>query len=512
MHGLIFLQFQRFIRRQGGTQASELVLREANLPAKSYAPVCDYPDEEALALFTAASRTLRRPAAELLEAFGAFIAPHFLRLYGRLIPRTWMTLDLIENTEPIIHAAVRAANPGARPPILDCMRTAEDEIQIMYSSDRQLCDLAKGLVKGIAAHYGETVLVTDQACMLRGDPFCALQVKRVRADPSTLPPATATDTQLQVHTPLSGAAWAAPSAECQEFPFLKPARCKDELGRLGDFRVLGLLGRGGMGFVFRAEDTRLGRLVALKVLQPKFAQDPVVQQRFLREARAMAAIRSDHVVTVHEVGVDAQTPFLAMEYLEGETLEAYRERIDFLPPSQVARIGRETALGLAAAHARGLIHRDIKPANLWLEAPAGRIKILDFGLARLNVDATPLSQSGLVVGTPAFMAPEQARGQAVDHRADLFSLGCVLYWLCTNEYPFKGTDILSTLTALATHDPAPPRAVVATVPPSVSDLIMELLQKDPAQRVTEAQTVVDRLLAVEQAYPAAGVPARSGAR
>jgi len=506
MHGLIFLQLQRFVQQQGGSRAWEVLLGQANLPKKSYAPVRDYPDEEALALFAAASRMLDRSAAEVLEAFGVFLAPQFIRLYGRLIQPTWKTLDLIENTEGIIHTAVRAANPGAKPPVLDCIRTTEDELQIMYSSDRQLCSLAKGLVKGIAAHYGETVTVADDACMQRGDPFCALHVSRVPDGPAIQEHLTAAiQTGLYESTPFSGAAWPAQSTARERFAFLKPAQRGDELGRLGEYRVLQLVGQGGMGIVFRAEDTRLGRLVALKVLQTRFIQDTTMRQRFLREARAMAAVRSDHVVMVYEVGVLAEPPFLAMEYLEGESLDACRKRIHLLPLPEVARIGREIALGLAAAHDRGLIHRDIKPANLWLEARTGRVKILDFGLARVNADASQLSQTGLVVGTPAFMAPEQARGEPVDHRADLFSLGCVLYLMCTDEFPFKGADVLSTLAALATHDPQSPRTVVAAVPPSFSDLIMHLLRKDPAQRPADARIVADMLQAVERCYAAASL-------
>jgi serine/threonine protein kinase len=193
-----------------------------------------------------------------------------------------------------------------------------------------------------------------------------------------------------------------------------------------------------MGIVFRAEDTRLRRIVALKVMQPRFASETKIRQRFRAEAQAMAALKSDHVVTVYEVGVAGELPFLAMEFLEGEALDSLQKRVGHLPLAEILRIGRETANGLAAAHARGLVHRDIKPSNLWLEAPTGRVKILDFGLARLNSGTCQASQVGLIVGTPAFMAPEQARGEAVDYRADLFSLGCVLYWLCTSELPFKG--------------------------------------------------------------------------
>ena len=503
MHGLIFLQLQRFAQKQGGITAWERLLREAQLPSKCYSPARTYPDEEMLALVGAASRLLNIPAGAVLEAFGEFVAPELIRLSGRLIEPEWKTLDLIENTERLIHTAVHVGNPGAQPPVLNCVRSTTDELQIVYSSDRQLCSIAKGIVKGVARHYGETVHITDDACMLRGDPFCALQVTRLAAKVAAAPASA----QLETHpymgnTPLSGAGSSTSSIGENSLTFLRPPLQGDELGRLADFRVLELVGQGGMGIVFRAEDTRLRRLVALKVMQPRFASETKIRQRFLGEAQAMAALKSDHVVTVYEVGLAGDLPFLAMEFLEGEALDSLHKRVGQLALAQVVRIGKEAASGLGAAHARGLVHRDIKPSNLWLEAPTARVKILDFGLARLNSGDRQASQVGLIVGTPAFMAPEQARGEAVDYRADLFSLGCVLYWLCTSQLPFAGTDVLSTLTALATHDPKPPQALSGHVGPALSDLIMDLLQKDPCRRPTSSQAVLDSLAAIERLGPA----------
>ena len=212
----------------------------------------------------------------------------------------------------------------------------------------------------------------------------------------------------------------------------------------------------------------------------------------------MASIKSEHVVTVWETGVAQGVPFLAMEFLEGDTLDDYHKKVGHLTVEQVVRIGRETAQGLAAAHSRGLIHRDIKPSNLWLEAPSGRVKILDFGLARATAGSREISQAGTILGTPAFMAPEQARGEGVDYHADLFSLGCVLYFLCTDELPYKGTDVMSTLMALATHDPQPPQQISAKIPAALSDLIMQLLRKDPSQRPNSSQAVIQALAAIEQ--------------
>jgi tRNA A-37 threonylcarbamoyl transferase component Bud32 len=498
MHGLIFLQLQRFVQKQGSVPWENL-LREAHLPIKSYSPARVYADEELRALVGAVSRNLNMPAGAVLEAFGEFLAPELIRLYRKLIDPEWKTLDLLENAEKLIHTAVRVGNSGAKPPVLDCIRSTRDELQIVYSSDRQLCSVAKGIVKGVAQYYGETIHISEDACMLRGDPFCALQVTRIEAKEAISPAPAPLETHVYLEsTPLSGAGWSTASIGAERHTFLRTALQPDELGRLADFRVLQLIGQGGMGIVFRAEDTRLRRVVALKVMQPRFAFETRIRQRFLEEARAMAALKSDHVVTVYEVGVASDLPFLAMEFLEGEALDSLQKRVGQLPLSQVVRIGKEAASGLAAAHARGLVHRDIKPSNLWMEAPTGRVKILDFGLARPNSEARPTSQVGLIVGTPAFMAPEQARGEAVDCRADLFSLGCVLYWLSTSQLPFKGTDVLSTLTALATHNPEPPKALSGRVGSAFSDLIMELLQKDPCLRPASSQAVLDRMAAIDR--------------
>jgi serine/threonine protein kinase len=279
--------------------------------------------------------------------------------------------------------------------------------------------------------------------------------------------------------------------------FLAPPQGPGELGRLGGYRVLKVLGHGGMGVVFQAEDVSLRRLVALKAMLPRLAASGSAAQRFLREAQAMAAVKHDHVVTVYQVGEDRGVPFLAMEFLEGEPLDVRLQREQRLPLREILRIGRETALGLAAAQARGMIHRDIKPANLWLEGDNGRVKILDFGLARSVSDDSQLTQQGAIIGTPAYMAPEQVGNKYVDGRADLFSLGCVLYRLSTGELPFKGSDTLSTLMAVASETPAPPAKLNPKVPVAFSDLVMQLLAKDPAGRPASARAVVEAIQAIE---------------
>lgn len=278
---------------------------------------------------------------------------------------------------------------------------------------------------------------------------------------------------------------------------LAPPQEPDEAGRLGGYRVLRVLGSGGMGIVFQAEDLRLRRPVALKVMRPALAAVALNVQRFLREARSAAAIEHDHIVTIYQVGEDRGVAFLAMQYLLGESLDARLKREPRLPLKEALRIGRETALGLAAVHKRGLIHRDIKPANLWLEAETSRVKILDFGLARTIADDAHLTASGALLGTPAYMAPEQVVDQRVDHRCDLFSLGCVLYRMLTGVTAFEGKNTLAILCA-ELEASKPPHEVNPEIPAALSSLILRLLARRPQDRPVSAQIVADELWAMEQ--------------
>lgn len=279
---------------------------------------------------------------------------------------------------------------------------------------------------------------------------------------------------------------------------LAPPQSPGELGQLGHFRVLNILGAGGMGIVLAGQDVLLGRPAALKVMRRSLADDPVAVERFLREARAAAGVRHRHVVTVYEVGLDRGVPFLAMELLRGAALdERLKSGQQFSLPEAV-RIGRQAADGLAAAHAGGLIHRDVKPSNIWLESPRGDVKFLDFGLARLAQDDLQLTRTGAVVGSPHYMAPEQARGSEVDFRCDLFSLGCVLYELVTGRKPFPGVSLTAVLTALAVDSPAPAESLNRDIPLPLAELIKQLMAKDPADRPGSASEVAQRLAVIEQ--------------
>jgi WD40 repeat protein/serine/threonine protein kinase len=315
------------------------------------------------------------------------------------------------------------------------------------------------------------------------------------------------------------------------YDFLAPAQGPEELGRLGSYRVLRALGSGGMGIVFLAEDVHLKRLVALKVMRPALARNSAARQRFLREAQATAAIENEHIVTIHQVGEDGGIPFLAMQLLQGETLEARLRRDKRLPVTQVLGLGREIAEGLAAAHQHGLMHRDIKPANIFLamkEAVIGstgadgtrgegkaprsssvgprpsarvpHVKIVDFGLVWQESAAEPLTHSGRFTGTPGYMAPEQIAGQP-EPRSDLFSLGCVLYQMCTGALPVSGpaSPAWSPTARPPAMIPKPAALLNAGVPRPLVDLILKLLAQESRDRPRSARDVVAALACCERA-------------
>lgn len=290
-----------------------------------------------------------------------------------------------------------------------------------------------------------------------------------------------------------------PNVAAQDLAFLGPPQAPSELGRLGPYRVLKVLGAGGMGLVLQAEDPVLRRIVALKVMRPELALRETSRKRFLREAQATAAIEHPHIIHIYQVGEEQGVPYIAMPFLKGETLDARLQREERLSVGEALRIGREIAEGLAEAHDHGLIHRDIKPGNIWLEARTGGVKIVDFGLARAAAgDDVQLTKTGTILGTPAYMAPEQAASHVVDHRCDIFSLGAVLYQALTGRLAFRGPDTMAILLALATETPPAIEEVDPSIPTALSHLVMQMLSKPPALRPESARQVAQKLRAIEK--------------
>jgi hypothetical protein len=406
--------------------------------------------------------------------------------------------------EAVFRAAVEAADPLQRTAILDRECASDPEV--------------RQCVEALLRVHREPVTIRDQP------PATAFEFA-----PPSLGIMTAFDPSADPKGPILATPQRDPFPHYEDpkedeeplaLEFLEPSSEPGSLGRLGHHEVLEVLGRGGFGIVVRAFDQKLQRMVAIKVLDPRPASSSPARKRFLREARAAARLRHRHVVQIYAVE-ERPLPYLVMEYIPGQTLQQKHEQDGPLDVADVLRIGAQIARGLAAAHEQGLIHRDIKPGNILLESGSEpNIKITDFGLARAADDAS-LTRSGGIVGTPLYMAPEQANGGSLDHRADLFSLGSVLYTMASGRPPFRAPSPLAVLKRVTEDTPRPIRQIIPEVPQWLCDLIAKLHAKDPAHRFQSAAEVV-ALLEEHLAHlqrpslvarsQAVGVPRRRGPR
>jgi serine/threonine protein kinase len=287
--------------------------------------------------------------------------------------------------------------------------------------------------------------------------------------------------------------------------------------RLGPYRVECSLGAGGMGEVYRAVDTRLGRTVAVKVLRGRSRSDPDLQERFEQEARVLAALSHTNVLALHDVGSENGVDYAVFELLEGQTL---RQRLlsGPLPVSKAVDYGVQICQGLAAVHSRGIVHRDLKPDNVFLTA-SGQVKILDFGLAKLGPpglgipggsEARTPTEPGLLVGTCGYMAPEQARGRQADERSDIFSVGAVLYEMLSGRRAFSGQTPADTLAALLTQDPPEISAISRPVPRALERVVHRCLERNPEERFQSARDLDFGLEAVAETAAAPSRPHRAG--
>jgi serine/threonine protein kinase len=273
---------------------------------------------------------------------------------------------------------------------------------------------------------------------------------------------------------------------------LAPTDDPNSLGRIGSYEIKGVVGAGGMGVVLKAQDRSLDRIVAIKVMSPHLASSGAARKRFAREAKAAAAVLHPNVIAIHSVASEDSMPYLVMPFIRGTSLQKRIDSQGPLPLTDTLRIGSQIAAGLAAAHDQGLVHRDIKPANILLEEGVERITITDFGLARA-VDDASMTCSGVIAGTPQYMSPEQARGEPIDARSDLFSLGSVLYAMCTGRSPFRAETTYGILHRIANDTATSVCDVNPDVPVWLEHIIQRLMAKRPGERFESAAQVGDLL-------------------
>jgi serine/threonine protein kinase len=269
---------------------------------------------------------------------------------------------------------------------------------------------------------------------------------------------------------------------------LTPSEDPHRLGRLDGYEITGVIGAGAMGVVLKAIDPALDRIVALKVMAPQIATHATARKRFAREAKAAAAVLHPNVIPIYAVSSGGAIPYLVMAYIRGGSLQKRIDREGALNTGEILRIGSQIAAGLAAAHDQGLVHRDIKPENIMLGEGVERVTLTDFGLAR-SVDDASVTQHGTIAGTPQYMSPEQARGESVEQASDLFSLGSVLYTLCTGRVPFRAESSHGVMRKIIDEEPVPIRELNPEIPEWLCNIVTKLMAKDKAARFTSAKYV-----------------------
>lgn len=341
-----------------------------------------------------------------------------------------------------------------------CLETLEwmggEEIwweQARQSLSSTICDTERfskttGIVESICALSNSKVLTSD-------DPLCAHEIEQLTS-------------------------------------LLDPASHPELLGRIGRYEVEQLVGRGGMGLVFRGYDTELHRVVAIKTLAIHLVPVSSARERFVREGRACASLIHPHIVPVHDVITDGPVPALVMQFVAGPTLDGWLQKHGPMSFRQAVGLMMQLSEALVSAHEKGFVHRDIKPGNVLLEAEGSRAMLADFGLVRTLDDAT-LTRSGMLAGTPDFMSPEQARGESVDSRSDLFSLGSLFYTMLAGKPPFQAPEPMAVMNQICHESHLPISDLIPAVPKSIASLIDQLLHKDPSKRMSSARDLFEAL-------------------
>ncbi len=370
--------------------------------------------------------------------------------------------------------------PCPSPEVLrDCLESSSDPNPALseHLVSCSHCQSTLNFVAGQETWWGEA----QQYLSEEVDPIASRISSRVCPLTSTEQPATTGSDELLAH-------------ELQQLQSLLDAPSHPELlGRIGRYELEQLVGRGGMGLVFRAHDTELHRVVAVKTLALHLIPMGAARERFVRESRACAALAHPNIVPMYDVVHDGAVPALVMQYIAGPTLHAWIQERGSMAWQDALKIGSQLADALSSAHEYGLVHRDIKPGNVLLEANGSRALLTDFGLARV-LDAATMTQSGILTGTPEYMSPEQAKGESVDERSDLFSLGSLIYTMLAGHAPFRAAEPMAILHRVCHASHTPLHRTNTEIPMEVSKLVDRLLAKNPQHRFSSAHELRDAII------------------
>jgi len=514
MHGSICCIVKKFVDVHHGDAAWQEILERSGNSGLQLSPVGDYPDTAVIGMLEAACELLDAKLNDLLLSIGRFAAPELIAFGGNMLHPRWKTFEVLANVETLIHRTVRMLNPTAQPASIQAFRLDDCSAQVVYSSRRGLCSLARGILEGLGTVYGEELSVSELTCCRQGHPFCTFEVKKAAASISevaVVPDEFKEDTSSSVYNetrPFSFSGSNAMQAIVDsDVPDVKRPESEglDEIvngegtdssilpfpRKCGRYTIQEIIGVGGMGVVYRGVDETLGRVVAIKTLK-SVSVDRELADVFLEEARSMARLSHDNVVRVYDVGVVDGRPYFVMEYLTGKTLST-RIVQGAISVRLAVRLIRQLCRGVNAMHRIGLVHRDIKPDNVLLCEDSRQCHLLDFGLAGLA--DTEDDKASKVSGTIGYIAPERMKGYPADYRSDWFSVGCVAYELLTGRRAF--VSVAQTMEgSRQLFDPESDDW--SRVPDSLRQLIMSMMETEPDQRCTgfdEIESRLDRVIA-----------------
>ena len=502
MHGSIVSIVKKFVEVHHGTEAWNLILERGGYEGLVVSPIQTYPDKAVVELLGCSCELLDCSLDDLLEEIGKFAAGELVSLVNSMLHPDWKCFEILSNVESLIHRMIRIQNPEAQPANIQAFRLNETEMQVIYSSRRGLCSLAKGILSGMGEHYKQEMEIRHTTCTKRGDPFCTFDVK---IESEHLPEQESIESVDDFVVLDEGGSQAGMIGATRVFDtkVMNDLKSKETLSpfkattsgipfpkKMGRYAISEVIGTGGMGVVYKATDDVLNRIVAIKTLKTVDVQKDLIDF-FIEEARAMARLTHANVVRVYDVGLEQGRPYFVMEYLIGKPLSRRlsKGKINDL---LAFKLLYQILEGIHAVHRIGLIHRDIKPANIMLSPDSQHCHVLDFGLAGA-VSKKIESDRAFTSGTPGYIAPERLEGKPADYRSDYFSFGCIAFEMFCGRSPFGIGTISSLLKSMEGFDAS--ITDWSDTPEDLRNLIAGLLAKDPMTRTTDYAEINEILVA-----------------